>query len=39
MLVEDARGVRVVGGQADNRLAALARENVGSGEPPDLILN
>ena len=32
------RGVRVIRGQADDRLAALAGENVGRGEPLDFVL-
>ena len=38
MRIEDARGVRVIGGQADDRLAALARADVGRGQPLDFVL-
>jgi hypothetical protein len=34
MLVEDARGVRMIGGERDDRLAALAGADVGRGEAP-----
>ena len=37
--VEDARGVRVIGRQAHDRLAALAGADVGRGQPPDLVLH
>ena len=29
----------VIGGQADDRLAAFARADIGGGEPPDLVLD
>ena len=36
--VDDARGVRVIGGQAHDRLAALAGADIGRGQPPDFVL-
>ena len=38
MLVGDGRGMGVIGGEADDRLAALARADVGRGKPPDFTL-
>ena len=37
--VDDARGVRVIGGQADDRFAALAGADVGRGQPPNFVLH
>ena len=39
IFVDKARGVRVIGRQAHDRLAALAGENIRGGEPPDLVLD
>ena len=39
MLVDDARGMRVIRGEADDRLAAFARADVGRGQPPDFVLH
>src|SRR6516165_10539471 len=38
MAIKQARGMRVVGREADDRLAALARADVGGGQPLDLDL-
>ena len=38
MLVDQPRGVRVIGGQRHDRLAALAGADVGRGEPLDFVL-
>ena len=37
--VEDARGMRVIRGQANERLAALAGANVGRGQPTALLMH
>ena len=36
--VDDARGVRVIRGQAHDRLAAFAGANIGRGQPPRFVL-
>ena len=38
IFVDQPRGVRVIGGQAHDRLAALAGADVGRGQPLDLVL-
>ena len=37
--VEDARGMRVIGRQANDRLAALAGADVRRGKPPDVLMH
>ena len=39
MLVGDGRGVRVIGGEADDRLAVFARADVGGAETPNFGLH
>ena len=39
MLVDQARRMRVIGGERDDRLAALARADIRRGDPLDLVLD
>jgi hypothetical protein len=39
VFVDEARGVRVIGGQRHDRLAAFAGPDVGGGKPLDLLLD